>query len=86
MSIDEVKATIRAGEQALDEARTTMERVGAELAEATGLALAVLTGTEHELAGKARSTLAEAQREIELTLRRLAGAREHARRYTAALG
>ena len=86
MSIEDVKATIRQGTQALDEAKGTIEKAGTSLTDATGLALATLHDSSHEHASEARHLLAEAGREIDLTLRRIGVAKEHARKYLANLG
>ncbi|MEH1016358.1 hypothetical protein V6U90_25040 [Micromonospora sp. CPCC 206060] len=86
MSIEEVKTNLGLGSRALDEARTTIQRAGMELADATALALSALQGTSHPDAEKARAVLASAAKEVELTARRVNVAKEHAERYLKALG
>ncbi|GAB3799345.1 hypothetical protein [Micromonospora zhanjiangensis] len=86
MNIGDVKATIRQGGHSLDEARKGIEQVNGRLTDVSALALATLTDSHHDLTEKARATLAEAKHEIELVVRRLEEAREHAQKYSATLG
>jgi predicted nucleic acid-binding Zn-ribbon protein len=86
MTIEDVKTTIRQGNQALKEARTTIEQANAHLLDATSIALIALHGTDHDEANKARAGLRDAADEIELVLRRLTAAADHADAYLAALG
>ena len=86
MTIQDVKTTIRQGNQALKEARNTIEQANAHLLDATAIALPALAGTEHGEAQQARAGLRDAAHEIELVLRRLTDAAEHANTYLANLG
>jgi predicted nucleic acid-binding Zn-ribbon protein len=86
MTIEDVKTTIRQGNQAIKEARTTIEQANAHLLDATHIALPALHGTDHHEAQKARAGLRDAAHEIELVLRRLTTAAEHAHAYLATLG
>jgi hypothetical protein len=86
MTIEDVKATIRQGNQALKEARSTIEQANAHLLDATAVALPALHGTDHNEAQQARAGLRDAAHEIELVLRRLTDAAEHADTYLATLG
>lgn len=86
MSVGDVKADLQDGNQSLDQAKTTIEGIGAALAEVRSLALATLHDSQHPEAKKARSALAEATREVELTLRTVAVAKDRSTAFLKALG
>ncbi|MFG1952696.1 hypothetical protein [Micromonospora sp. NPDC048830] len=86
MSVEEVKATLRDGDLALDHATAAIERIRADLAEAAGLAVATLQDSRNTNAEKARRALAEAVREVDLTLRTIGRAKDHAAAFRTALG
>lgn len=86
MSIGDVKAELRTGNQSLNQAKTTIEGIGADLAEVSSLALATLHDSQHPEAKEARRALAEATREVKLTLRTVAAAKDGATALLKALG
>lgn len=86
MSIGDVKAELRNGNQSLNQAKTTIEGIGADLAEVSGLALAALHDSQHPEAKRARRALADATREVELILRTVAAAKDGATAFLKALG
>jgi hypothetical protein len=57
MVTEDVKATIREGSHALDESRKTIEKTGADLTDASALALATLHDSSNDLADKTRHGL-----------------------------
>ncbi|MEU7839457.1 hypothetical protein AB0B39_00645 [Micromonospora sp. NPDC049114] len=86
MTIGDVKVTIRMGDQALDEARISIEKANVRLADASALAIAALHGSERDEAQESRRALREAADEVELVLRRITAAKNHAAAYLAILG
>ncbi|MEK8107666.1 hypothetical protein NKG94_26280 [Micromonospora sp. M12] len=86
MTIGDVKATIRKGDQALDNARMSIEKAHARLADATALAIATLQDSERGEAQESRKALHEAANEVELVLRRIKAAKDHAAAYLAIIG
>ena len=86
MAIEAVKATIRQGNQAVDDAKRTMESANADLIDGTAMVLAALHDTGNEEAEQARKKLSDAAHEIKLTLRRLAAAKSQAESYLETLG
>lgn len=86
MTIGDVKVTIRKGDQALDAARMSIEKANARLADASALANATLHDSERDEAQKARKTLGEAADEVELVLRRVKAAKDHAAAYLSIIG
>ncbi|WP_341719465.1 hypothetical protein QQG74_06915 [Micromonospora sp. FIMYZ51] len=86
MAIGDVKATIRRGNQSLNDAEKSVEMASAQLRDASALAIATLHDSQREEAEDARQTLLAAAREVELTLRRINAAREHADAYLGAIG
>ncbi|MEU5780590.1 hypothetical protein [Micromonospora lupini] len=86
MTIGDVKVTIRKGDQALDNARMSIEKANARLADASALAIATLQDSERGEAQESRKALREAANEVELVLRRLKAAKDHAAAYLAIIG
>jgi hypothetical protein len=85
-SIDEVKATIRQGNQAASQARQTIESAAARAEAAGSLAGQAVHDSRHAEVQKALTALREAIREAELVSRRLDDAAGHADRYLGMLG
>ncbi|GGO30298.1 hypothetical protein [Micromonospora parathelypteridis] len=83
MTIGDVKVTIRKGSQALDDARMSIEKANAKLAEASALAIATLHDSKGDDAQQSRKALRKAADEVELVLRRLEAAKDHAASYLA---
>jgi predicted phage gp36 major capsid-like protein len=71
VSIEEVKATIRGGIEAIDEAETVIASVRDKLRSTRSSAAATTHGSTHETIQRGLRTLAQADYEAELTLRRL---------------
>ncbi|WP_433126292.1 hypothetical protein ACQPWW_26585 [Micromonospora sp. CA-240977] len=86
MSIGEVKAALEEANQLLDQGRTTVEGIDDSLDEAAGLMLATLHDSRREEAEKARKAVAEAVREVKLTLRAITAAQESGNEFGKALG
>ncbi|MBM7492892.1 hypothetical protein JOD64_004114 [Micromonospora luteifusca] len=86
MTIGDVKVTIRKGDQALDNARMSIEKANAKLADATALAIAALHDSERGEAKQSRKALREAADEVEFVLRRIKAAKDHAAAYLAIIG
>ncbi|MEU7924478.1 hypothetical protein [Micromonospora sp. NPDC049801] len=86
MSIGEVKAALDEARHLLDQSRTTIEGIGASLDEAAGVMLPTMHDSRREEAEKARRALAEAIREVTLTLRVITSAQESADEFRRALG
>ncbi|MCX5069647.1 hypothetical protein OOJ91_27755 [Micromonospora lupini] len=86
MTIGDVKVTIRKGDQALDNARMSIEKANARLADASALAIATLQDSERGEAKESRKALREAANEAELVLRRIKAAKDHAAAYLAVIG
>ncbi|MEV4495991.1 hypothetical protein AB0J84_09820 [Micromonospora arborensis] len=86
MSIGEVKATLEEANRLLDQGKTTIEGVGAELDETTGLVLATLHDSRRVEAERARKAITEAVREVKLTLRAIIAAQESGHDFRKALG
>lgn len=86
MSIGEVKAALGEASQLLDQGRTTIEGAGESLDEAAALMLATLHDSRREEADRARKAVAEATREVMLTLRAITSAQESAHEFRRALG
>ncbi|MEU0550840.1 hypothetical protein [Micromonospora sp. NPDC005979] len=86
MTIGDVKVTIRKGDQALDMARMSIEKASAKLADASALALATLHDSERGEAQQSREALREAADEVDLVLRRIVAAKNHAAAYLTAIG
>ncbi|MET8277480.1 hypothetical protein [Micromonospora sp. NPDC005174] len=86
MTIGDVKVTIRKGDQALDEARMSIEKASAKLTDASALALSTLHDSERAEAELSRAALRHAADEVKLVLRRITAAKDHAAAYLAAIG
>ncbi|MEV4494264.1 hypothetical protein AB0J84_00950 [Micromonospora arborensis] len=86
MTIGNVKVTIRKGVQALDNAQMSIERASAKLADASALALATLHDSKRGEAQQSRAALRAAADEVELVLRRITAAKEHAAAYLTVIG
>ncbi|GIJ21271.1 hypothetical protein [Micromonospora lutea] len=86
MSIGEVKVVLDEAHHLLDQGKTTIEGVGTGLDEAAGLVLATLHDSQRTEADQARKAIADAVREVKLTLRVIAAAQEHGSTYRKALG
>ncbi|WP_406067034.1 hypothetical protein [Micromonospora sp. NBC_01638] len=86
MTIGDVKVTIRKGDQALDNARMSIEKANARLADASALAIATLHDSKRGEAQESRTALREAADEVELVLRRIKAAKDHAAAYLAIIG
>ncbi|MFF0230418.1 hypothetical protein [Micromonospora sp. NPDC005254] len=86
MTIGDVKATIRKGDQALDNARMSIEKANARLADASALAIASLHDSQSDEAQESRRALGVAADEVELVLRRIKAAKDHAAAYLTIIG
>ncbi|MFI7080226.1 hypothetical protein ACIBO1_23280 [Micromonospora sp. NPDC049903] len=86
MNIGEVKAALTQAHQSLDEGRTTVEGVGTDLDEVSALVLATLHDSQRTEAAQARKAIADAIREVQLTLRVLAAGQDNGRAYRDVLG
>ncbi|MGC5332224.1 hypothetical protein [Micromonospora sp. DT62] len=86
MSISEVKAALGEAHRLLDHGRTTTEGIGASLDDTAGLMLATLHDSRRAEAEKARQAIADAMREVKLTLRAIDAAQESGTEYGKVLG
>ncbi|GIJ07899.1 hypothetical protein ACFFMR_05785 [Micromonospora andamanensis] len=86
MSIGAVKAALGEADQLLDQARTTIEGVGAALDEVSGLALTTLHDSRRAEADQARKAIADAIREVTLALRAISTAQDNGNAYRKLLG
>ncbi|MDG4784804.1 hypothetical protein O7626_02455 [Micromonospora sp. WMMD1102] len=86
MNIDEVKRTIRAGNQAAEETKATLDVARAEAAAAEQLARVTIHDSQDEDAQAGLKILEGFEREVGLVVRRVDAAVEHANAYLAALG
>lgn len=86
MSIAEVKAALEEARHLLNQGRTTIESIGASLDEAAGVMLPTMHDSRCDEAEKARRALAEAVREVTLTLRVISSAEANADEFRRALG
>ncbi|MFF5214679.1 hypothetical protein [Micromonospora sp. NPDC000442] len=86
MTIGDVKATIRLGNQSLDDAKKSIEMANAQLQDASTLTLATLHDSRRAEAEEARKTLLAAADEVDLTLRRINAAQDHAEAYLGTIG
>ncbi|MFY1690815.1 hypothetical protein [Plantactinospora sp. WMMB782] len=86
MTVNEVKETIRAGNQAARESMTILEQVGAEADSAAGLARLTIRGSQDRDAQDGLRILESLGREVELALRRIDAAVDHADAYLKTLG
>jgi hypothetical protein len=85
VSVDEVKRTIRLGNEAAEQGRDTLQRSLTEATEAGALAKAVLPGADDEHADQIVAKLDSLDREVELAVRRFEAATGHADAFVAAL-
>lgn len=85
MSVDEVKATIRQGVEASDQAKQLLESVRDRVCQAQALAQTTTHNSQHEAVVRGMGLIAEAVREITLTQRRIAGGASAVERYVKAL-
>jgi phosphate uptake regulator len=86
VTIEQVKATIRAGNDATEHCGETLRRAAANAAETTQLARQTVHDSTHDEVEAALNLLDKIAREVELTLRQLTTATDHANRYLAELG
>jgi hypothetical protein len=86
VTIGDVKATIRLGNKSLDDAKQSIEMATAQLQDASTLALATLRDSRRAEAEEARKALFAAADEVELTLRRINAAQDHAEAYLGTIG
>ncbi|MCN0153287.1 hypothetical protein [Salinispora arenicola] len=86
MSVGAVKATLREGNTSLDQAKMTVEGIGAALAEVETLVLHTLHDSNHGDAEATRSILADATREVRLLLRTIDSAQQQATTCLKSLG
>ncbi|MGW0432018.1 hypothetical protein ACWDV4_05670 [Micromonospora sp. NPDC003197] len=86
MSIDDVKATIRAGNHAVEQGKATFRAAVIAAAEAEGLARQTLHDSRDDEAQEALAALKNAAAEVNQTVRRFGNAIDHADAYMKALG
>jgi hypothetical protein len=86
VSISEVKAALDEANRLLDQGRTTIEGVGTGLDEVAGLVLATLHDSRRTEAEQARRAIADAIREVKLTVRAIAAAQDGGGAYRKVLG
>jgi hypothetical protein len=83
MTVEELKKTVRLGIAAADKGLSTVERMATEIAQATALARAVLTDSQHEEVTAGLGSLAGAAGEMGPTTGRLRESGDHANAYLA---
>ncbi|MEN3612318.1 hypothetical protein AAH979_22550 [Plantactinospora sp. ZYX-F-223] len=86
MNVNEVKGTIREGNHAARESRTILEQVDAEGDSAAGLARLTIHDSQDRDAQAGLRILEDLGREVELTMRRIDAAVDHADAYLKTLG
>lgn len=86
MSIEEVKATIRNGIEAIDEAETVIASARDKLRSTRSSAASTTRGSTHETVQRGLRILAQADHEAELTLRRLHASTTAAGKYLGLMG
>ncbi|GIG86636.1 hypothetical protein [Plantactinospora endophytica] len=86
MNIGAVKRTIREGNHAARQTKQVLERVAGEAAAAERLARLTVHDSANDDAKAGLAILAGLDREVELTIRRVDAAVEHADTYLHALG
>ncbi|MEQ4300108.1 hypothetical protein ABNF97_01735 [Plantactinospora sp. B6F1] len=86
MTIDEVKATLRAGIEAIEQGRTTFEQAAADASEAIARAHQLLHDSQDGEVQKARKRLTEADGEVKATVNRFLAAKGNATSYLTNLG
>jgi len=85
MSVDDVKATIRAGNEAVESGGDTFKAAASGAASAEQLGRHTLEGSQADEVREALTALAEAATEVDRTLRRYRAALDHANAYLAKL-
>ncbi|MEE6260816.1 hypothetical protein [Plantactinospora sonchi] len=86
MNVNEVKSTIREGNRAAKEAANTLYQAGTEAATAGHLARVTIHDSQDEDAQAGLKILEGFDREVDLAMRRIDAAVEHANAYLATLG
>ncbi|MGI5215585.1 hypothetical protein [Plantactinospora sp. CA-290183] len=86
MTINEVKATLRPGIEAIEHGRSTFEQAAADATEATARAHQLLHDTQDDDVEKVRESLTQAADEVKATVGRFAAAKERAESYLTSLG
>lgn len=86
MSIDDVKRTIHAGNNAAEQGQRILREVATEAVAIHRLAQLTIHDSADEKAQAGLRTLAAVEDEIDRTLRRFKAARDHADAYLKALG
>ncbi|MBF9127689.1 hypothetical protein I0C86_01565 [Plantactinospora sp. S1510] len=86
MTINEVKATLRAGIEAIEHGRSTFEQAATDAAEAIARAHQLLQDSQDGEVKKMRKSLTAAEGEVKATVGRFAAAKGNAESYLADLG
>ncbi|MER5458417.1 hypothetical protein ABT008_26970 [Micromonospora sp. NPDC002389] len=86
MSVGEVKAALGEANYLLEQGKKTVEGVGDSLDVVSGLVLATLHDSRRDEAAQARKAIADAVREVKLTLRAITAAQEAGNAYRKVLG
>jgi len=86
MSVGEVKAMVRQAVQAMHAGQRTLEATATDAADITRLAKLTVYDSKHPEVEKAMACLREAEREFDLTRRRIAATVEAANDFLRALG
>ncbi|WP_326561168.1 hypothetical protein [Micromonospora sp. NBC_01796] len=86
MNVEDVKAVIRDGREAIGRAQEMIEQIASDAAETESAARATSHDSEHSEVVKGLNSLGQAIYETELTIRRLDEANDGASQYLAALG
>ncbi|MGW0502929.1 hypothetical protein [Micromonospora sp. NPDC003241] len=86
MSVGEVKAALGEANHLLEQGKKTVEGVGDSLDVVSALVLATLHDSQRAEAMQARKALAEATREVKLTLRAINAAQEGGNAFRRVLG
>jgi hypothetical protein len=86
VNVNEVKSTIRNGNEAAKQAKATLEQAASEAAATERLARLTIHNSVDDDAQGALKILEGLGREVELTIRRIDAAVDHADTYVSALG
>ncbi|MGI5214640.1 hypothetical protein [Plantactinospora sp. CA-290183] len=86
MNLDEVKATIRSGNDSAEHGKRTLQEAAEQAAAAEQLAQLTIHSSQDEDARAGLAILESLGREVELTMRRFDAATAQADAYIAALG
>jgi len=86
MSIEDVKTTIRDGIGASEQAKRAIQDAGSQGGSARTLAQATAHDSRHKAIERGFDCISEAEREVELVLRRIKASTDAANRYLGIMG